>query len=245
DNAGTTALKLGDYRPLGNLNFCARDARELIASFKAQEGKRYARVQSLLIADDEARTPTAANIREGLRFLEQAGQRDVVLLFLAGHGLSDGGRFYFLPRDARIENGTTIDPERAISNEALYSVLNGSGRRLIFIDACQSGGMDTARLMYSLRRSNAFMLSSSEGSKPSYEDDPRDIQWDRHGVFTYSIIRGLGGRAALSTGNNIGVTQLSGYVMNEVSELTRQHQYPQRPVQYSWGFGDFDIAITR
>jgi hypothetical protein len=105
--------------------------------------------------------------------------------------------------------------------------------------------MDTARLMYSLRRSNAFMLSSSEGSKPSYEDDPRNIQWDRHGVFTYSIIRGLGGRAALSTGNNIGVTQLSGYVMNEVSELTRQQQYPQRPVQYSWGFGDFDIALTR
>jgi uncharacterized caspase-like protein len=245
DNAGTPALKLGDYRPLGNLNYCARDARELAASFKAQEGKRYGRVHSLVIADDGDTAPTAANIREGLKFLGQAGQRDVVLLFLAGHGLSEGGRFYFLPRDARIDNGATVNPERAISNETLYGVLDGPGRRLIFIDACQSGGMDIDRFMYSLRRSNAFMLSSSEGSKPSYEDDPGAIRWDRHGVFTYSLIRGLGGRAAPAAGSNIGVTQLSGDVMREVEELTRQQQYPQRPVKYSWAFGDFDIAAMR
>ncbi|MDR1635708.1 MAG: caspase family protein [Treponema sp.] len=244
ENAGTPALKLGKGS-LGNLNYCARDARELAASFKAQEGKRYARVHSLLIADEEGKPPTAANIREGLKFLEQAGQRDVVLLFLAGHGLSEGGRFYFLARDARIENGTTVNPERAISNETLYSVLDGPGRRLIFIDACQSGGMDIDRFMFSLRRSNAFMLSSSEGSKPSHEDNPNNIRWDQHGVFTYSLIRGLGGRAAPAAGANIGVTQLSGYVINEVLELTRQFQSPQKPVQYSGAFSDFDIALTK
>jgi hypothetical protein len=40
-----------------------------------------------------------------------------------------------------------------------------------------------------------------------------------------SIIRGLGGRAVPAAENNIGVTQLSGYVMNEVSDLTRQYQF--------------------
>jgi hypothetical protein len=46
DNAGTAALKLVGYEPLGNLNFCARDARKLAAAFKEREGKRYARVHS-------------------------------------------------------------------------------------------------------------------------------------------------------------------------------------------------------
>ncbi|GHV24797.1 hypothetical protein FACS189498_2410 [Spirochaetia bacterium] len=241
DNAGTPALQRTGYRALGNLNFCANDAKELVASFKAQEGKRFARVNSLVIADGEATTPTAENIRRGFEFFKQAGQRDVVLLFMAGHGLSEGSSFYFLASDARIENGATVDPAHAISDEALRGVLNAPGRRLIFIDACQSGGMDIDRFMHSLRRTNAFMLSSSEGTKPSYED----ARWNRHGVFSYSIIRGLGGLATPPQTANLGVKQLSGYVIKDVSDLTRNLGEPQRPVQYSWGFGDFDIAFTK
>jgi hypothetical protein len=239
DNAGKAGLQKKGYRPLENLDFCANDAREFIASFKAQEGKRYAKVNSLLIADGAPIAPTAENIRNNLKFLEQAGQRDVVLLFLAGHGLSEeGGRFYFLAKDAAIENGEKVDPGRAVSNETLYGVLNAPGRRLIFIDACQSGGMDIDRFMHSLRRTNAFMLSSSEGTKPSYEDR----QWNSHGAFTYSIIRGLGGQAVPQKGSSISVLQLSGYVEKDVPGLTSRQSPPQKPVRYSWGFGDFDIA---
>jgi WD40 repeat protein len=242
DNSGKDALRLTGYKPLSSLNFCANDARELITAFKVQEGKRYGKVNSLLIADGEIVEPTADNIRNNLKFLDQAGQRDVVLLFLAGHGLSEGNRFYFLAKDAAIINGEKVDPTRAISDETLKTVLNAPGRRLIFIDACQSGGMDIDRFMHSLKRTNAFMLSSSEGTMPSYEDAPNMILWNRHGAFSYSIIRGLNGLAAPSRGAGIGVLQLSGYVRKEVPDLTRQYPLPQKPVQYSWGFGDFDIA---
>ena len=75
DNAGP---RLGG---LPNLNFCAADAKGIVDVLKAQEGKRYGKVNSILIADGEQISPTAANIRQNFRVLEQAGERDVVILF--------------------------------------------------------------------------------------------------------------------------------------------------------------------
>ena len=240
DNALTGKLATADGRSLDSLNYCGNDAKEVVRSLEAQKGKRYREVHSRLLTDD-AIIPTAANIRENIRFLEQAGQRDVVLLFIAGHGISVDGRFYFLTRNAVMEQGR-VNPDYAISDDALKAVLNAPGRRLVFIDACQSGGMDIDGFMHSLKRTNACMLSSSEGNRPSYEDDPKIPVWDRHGVFTYSVIRGLNGMARPRSGASISVLQLSGYVRNTVMDLTISKQYQQRPVQYSWGFSDFDIA---
>jgi WD40 repeat protein len=244
DNAETDKLSPGaDYLPLKNLNYCTNDAEKLVASFEAQKGKRYGEVHSRLLIEGKIE-PTAANVRESLNFLEQAGQRDVVLLFMAGHGISEGGQFYFLTKDAVMEDGK-VNPLHAVSNDAIKDALNLPGRRLVFIDACQSGGMDINGFMYSLRRTNAYMLSSSEGDKPSYEDNPRGlIRWDGHGVFSYSVIRGLNGMALPPNSSGISVLQLSGYVRNTVMEQTkgRGFLHQQKPVQYSWGFGDFDIA---
>jgi hypothetical protein len=246
DNAGTARLSVDKYDSLGNpytlenLNYCGNDARELVKTFKAQEGRRYRKVHPYLLTDGE-NEPTAENIRRHLELLKGAGQRDVVLLFLAGHGISEGGRFYFLTKDAVMERGK-VDANRAISDEALKGVLDMPGRRLVFIDACQSGGMDINGFMYSLRRTNAYMLSSSEGDKPSYEDTPTFPIWDRHGVFTYSVLRGLGGMAPRNQWEGLSVLGLSGYVRNSVMSLTKNKRDQQKPVQYSWGFSDFDIA---
>ena len=232
DNAMTE--KLPD---LESLNFCGNDAREMVIAFKSQEGKRFRTVNTQLITDGEIE-PTAENVRNGMKFLERAGQRDVVLLFMAGHGINEDGKFYFLTKDAVMQNGK-VNPNYAISDEALKTTLNMPGRRLIFIDACQSGGMDMNQFMYSLRRTNAYMMSSSEGDKPSYESSQY-----KQGLFSYSIVRGLNGMAKPNNSTDISVLQLSGYVREAVMRLTegRSFRYQQKPVQYSWGFSDFFIA---
>jgi WD40 repeat protein len=239
DNART-----GKLPNLGNLNFCVDDAKGLVESFEAQQDKRYKTIHSRLLIDGEIE-PTAENIRRHLSFLEGAGQRDVVLLFLGGHGISEGNKFYFLTKDAVMRNGK-VNPAYAISDELLKDALNKPGRRLIFIDACQSGGMDINNFMHSLQRTNAYILSSSEGNSPSYEDPPdRKLwSWNGHGVFSYSIIRSLSGEAEVPRGNwdGISVLGLSLYVREDVKKLTEGFRYQQRPVQYTWGFSDFDIA---
>jgi WD40 repeat protein len=219
-----------------SLNYCANDAREIIALFKQQEGRRYTKVSSLLIADGEAQAPTAANIRGGLKFLEQAGPRDVILLFLAGHGISEGGAFYFLPGDATLRaDGKSVDTDtaRTIPGSEITAVLEAPGNRLVFIDACQSGGVDSDRMVRSLMDTNAFVFTSSRGTELSQERPEFG-----HGVFTYSILQQMRrGRRAGQEG--LGMLQLSGDVQIEVPRITGDQQHPSA---YSLGFSDFFIG---
>ncbi|GHV03158.1 hypothetical protein FACS189485_05560 [Spirochaetia bacterium] len=232
DNAGPR------LKGLTNLNYCVNDAREIISSFKKQEGKRYGKVNTLLIADDSAVNPTAQNIRDNLQFLAGAGPRDVILFFLAGHGISDRtGRFFFLPRDAAFTADGSLDPARVITADDIVSVLDEPGNRLVFIDACQSGGVDSSRLIRSLMNSNAFVFSASQGNEASEE-----LPEFKHGVFSYSIIRELQGAGAAKSAGSVGMLQLSGYVSSEVIRITQHRQHPK---SYYQGYHDFPIAEIR
>ena len=237
DNAG---VRLGGMR---NLNFAAADARRLVETFKAQEGRHYAQVNSLIIADGESLLPTTENIRRNLSFLDRAGDRDIVILFLAGHGLSvQEGKFFFLPKDAIVTGNTgsyRVDESRAISGDEITAVLEGPGRRLLFIDACQSGGVDSNRMIRSMMESNAFVFAASQGNELSYES----ASWGGgHGVFTYSVLNALRGAPAALAEGNVSVLSMSGYVRLEVP---RQTQNRQNPRLYSLLSADFPLAMIR
>jgi uncharacterized caspase-like protein len=226
-----------------SLGFAVADAKSVVASLKAQEGKRYGKVNSLLIADGEALPPTLENIRGNLKFLEAAGPRDVALLFLAGHGVSDNaGAFLFLPGDARLTDAKTADPmkaaspSKAITGSEIVSALDAPGNRLVFIDACQSGGVDNDRLVRSLMDTNAFVFTSSKGSELSQERP--DLG---HGVFTYSILSALKGEVAAQAQGSVSVLGLSGFVSLDVPGITNNQQHPGA---YSLGFYDFPMAVV-
>jgi hypothetical protein len=199
-NLWILAVGVNSYQDskINNLNFCVADAKGVIESLKAQEGRRYAKINSLLIADGEATAPTAANIRQNLKFLDQAGERDVVMLFLAGHGVSDNaGKFLFLPTDTRLNADKTVAENTAITDGDIVKVLDRAGNLLVFIDACQSGGVDNDRLVRSLMETNAFVFTSSRGNELSQERKEFG-----HGVFTYSVMQGLkGATQAVAQGN--------------------------------------------
>ena len=232
DNAGTR------LQGLGNLNFCVADAKGIVDSLKAQEGKRYAKVNSLLIAEGEAQTPTAANIKQGLKFLEGAAPRDVVVLFLAGHGISaQESKFFFLPKDAVIGANKVVDASLAISGDEIMSVLDAPGNRLVFIDACQSGGVDNDRMVRSLMDTNAFVFAASRGNELSYEDPKLG-----HGYFTHSVMSALKGAPAALAQGSVSVLSMSGFVQIDVPRLTGDRQHPSA---YSLGFYDFPMALIK
>ncbi|MDR2313091.1 MAG: caspase family protein [Spirochaetaceae bacterium] len=225
---------------ISSLSYCVNDAREIIETLKNQEGKRYSKVNTLLIADGSSIRPTAANIRKNLGFLKNASSQDMALLFLAGHGVSDSeGNFLFLGADASFTGNGSIDPTGVIGARDIFTVLNSGGNRLVFIDACHSGGLggntsavDADTLVRSLMESNAFVFTSSKSSELSQERAEYS-----HGVFTFSILRGLNGTAA--QGDVVSVMQLGGFVTREVATITNNLQHP---LFYALGFGDFDIA---
>ena len=231
---------------LNNLNYAVNDAREIINLFKAQEGMVYGKVNSMLIADGTEYTPTKVKIQDGFDFLKSAGANDVLLLFIAGHGMNDQhGTFYFLPSDASFTNDGAIRSAYAISQSEIQAVLNVPGRKIVFIDACHSAGagsgitqqVDNDRLSRSLQSEGTLIFTSSKGTQFSHEMDSF-----RHGVFTYAILQGLRGEANL-TNNNVTIFSLIEYVTARVKELTNNAQEPT--IGRIEGLSSFPLARVR
>jgi hypothetical protein len=246
-NLWILAIGINRYDDPGirNLEYSVADARAIIDAFKAQEGRVYRRVNSLLIADGAATPPTAENIRDNLAYLRQAGQRDVVLLFIAGHGVNDpNGNFQFLPSDAAFMPDGTLRSSRAISHSEIYSVLDVPGQKLVFIDSCHSEGVsgkktraaDSDQLVMSLRDDSTVIFTSSRGSELSQESREHG-----HGIFTWAILRGMQGEADLIPDGRITMKELDTYVSETVPTLTNGAQHPRTVTPD--GYGNFNVAI--
>jgi uncharacterized caspase-like protein len=137
--------------------------------------------------------------------------------------------FYFLPRDTETEADGRVTGGSAISGEEITSVLDSAGNRLIFIDACHSGGVDNDRMTRMLMDTNAFVFTASKGNE--YSEEKAELG---HGVFTWSVMGGLrNGKRSL------GMLQLSGEVGEEVPRMTEDWQHPS---SYSLGFYDFILS---
>jgi len=67
---------------------------------------------------------------------------------------------FFLPEDAAM-NGNNVDASRAISGDEIMTVLDAPGNRLVFIDACQSGGVANGRMARPLMDTNAFVFAAT------------------------------------------------------------------------------------
>ncbi len=84
------------------LGFAAKDALDFALAWNDQKGRMYSGVEVRSYTDGQA---TKGNILDGLEWLQrQVTQKDVAVLFFAGHGINDpNGMFYFLPVDADLE----------------------------------------------------------------------------------------------------------------------------------------------
>ena len=84
---------------LNKLRYAGKDAADLAAFFKGQEGKSYSKVVAKLLSRDAKR----ADVIKGLDWLERefGARSDVNLLFFAGHGATDEKqKFYFMTADS-------------------------------------------------------------------------------------------------------------------------------------------------
>jgi hypothetical protein len=229
------------------LKYAANDARGIITAFKTQEGKRYSRVNSRLVADGGDFEPTRDNIVDGMDFLKSAGPRDVVILFISGHGgTDDRGDYFFMPQNTSFTPSGTPQRSRIIPNSDLLDVLNLPAPKLVFIDSCYSAGIagkqvdgvDNNRLINSLKDNTPVVFTSSQGSERSWEWDPT-----KYGLFTHVLLQGLSGAADTGPNGNkdgkVQIEELGQYVRTTVPGLKDiQHPYYLVPT----GYTDFVIA---
>ena len=119
-----------------NLAFAAKDAQDIVNTLKGSSA--YENVNVKLITNSEA---TDANVKSIRSFVEQAKVDDVVLIFIAGHGvLDDQYTYYFATHNIDFSNPAS----GGLPYDQLEAVIDGIDCRnkVLMMDTCHSGELD-------------------------------------------------------------------------------------------------------
>ena len=222
-----------------DLRNASNDARNIAHSFRAQDGKRYDKVHVMCIADNEPILPTKQAIMNNMNeFFNRASPHDTVVLFMSGHGKTEDGIYYFMPRDTVFSGGEKFVLASAISAQELSDALNIPGRKIVMLDTCESGGVDSNRLAHSLRNRSTVVFTASQDGEFALDTGLYG------GLLAYSVVEGVGGKAAQA--GTVQIEPLGRHVTDRVRELSRDRQsgvVRQTPVVYfpDW-YRDFVIA---
>lgn len=119
-----------------NLNYAAKDAKDVALGFA--DSKAFGMVHKLEILDEAV---TKASVKKAKKFLEKAKVDDLVVVFLAGHGvLDDKYDYYFGTSDIDFN----APEERGLPYDAIDGLLDGlrAQKKMLLMDTCHSGEVD-------------------------------------------------------------------------------------------------------
>jgi hypothetical protein len=224
------------------LGFAAKDAMDLTNRMSNQKARLYSDVEVRSITD---RQVTRGSLVAGLKWLEsKVTAKDIGIVFLAGHGISDArGSYYYLASDANEKNYR----ESGLSFIDIRNTLAKlKGRALFMVDTCHSGdvlgrkGLDINYVANDLSspENGVVVMAASTGNQASQERK----DWG-NGAFTKAVLEGVDGRADTRGKGTISYKMLDSYVSWRVEELTNKKQTPFTIVPV--GIVDFPVAQTR
>ncbi|MGD9922391.1 MAG: caspase family protein [Pseudorhodoplanes sp.] len=223
------------------LNFAVQDATAIANGLAKAGAGVYDQVDITLLTDDKVTIPGLDAAFRGLS--GRVRTSDAFLLYVAGHGVTIDGRYYFVPQDVRV-------PDRDFSRASLDRIVSSMGvsqdlwqawlatipakRSLLLIDSCESGsltvedrnagalerGVANDRLSQATGRSIITASSSTEEAQEGFHG---------HGLFTYNVLEALD-RADGDGNGKIELNELAAYVHTKVSILSeRVYQRRQIP----------------
>lgn len=227
-----------------NLDYARPDAQAIAASLTGgQSAMRVA--EAIAINDEQA---TKENILAALQRLRQVPAEDVVVVYMAGHGVSVGDAWFFVTHDVSNAEQVAALSRQGLSSAELKAEMEAlnADRTLLMLDTCHSGtavsplkdyrGMKALRLL--AKSVGTHILAATDRNQFAIE-----LQKLGHGIFTYTVLAGLRGEADNSGDGRTSAAELIRFVEDNVPTLSRQYaDYAQYPTGYSRGS---DFTITR
>jgi len=235
DRANLHLLVIGPKHE--DLKFTEKDAADIAAAFQNQGGKNklFSEVFTYAMHTPEKTSETAIKqVFYDLAYLwddKQIGVNDVLLVFISSHGKITNNRFKILQTgyDPKYQD-ITID----FKNNILDVLSPINCKKLIFLDACHSGGAKdgfgaVSKAVVDLANSNPGVstLSSCSSTEKSYEDPT----WG-NGAFTKALLEAFGDvqcndingafRADTNEDGIIRLGELYGFLRRRVPELVKQ-----------------------
>jgi WD40 repeat protein len=210
-----------------SLDYAHKDAEGIASVLNRQSGKLYGKIHKKIITNQHA---IRNNILDGLDWiLKESTQKDLSVIFVAGHGLKDDrGNYYFLPHDG--------DPDKlrrtGVRWVEFQDVLLSLPSKVVFlVDTCHSGSATGKRrgvddVTDALRElvnaeSGVVVMTASTGKESSQERS----EWG-HGAFTKALIEGLEGKADYDMDNKVDVKEIDLFITKRVKALTNGSQHP-------------------
>lgn len=216
------------------LNFAVPDANAVSAALSKAGSGLYEEVSVTSVLDGDA---TAKGLERAFESLaKNVRPRDVFVFFLAGHGKTVDGRYYFIPQDFRYKSPQSIIDSSIGQDEWQRWLSKIPARKsLLLYDTCESGsltgtriatrGLERVAALEKLTRAmGRTVLSAASDDAPALEG------YRGHGVFTYSLLDALN-RADANKNDLIEITELAGHVDAQVPKISQtafgQRQLPQ------------------
>ena len=232
--------------PALDLNYAEPDARAVAEFFRTGGTDLFKKVE---VKDVYNELATKEGILLKMQELQNTQPQDAVLIYLAGHGENIDEKWYFIPHELVYPEREEDVKAKAISSEELTSAIKNitAQKILVLIDACKSGavllafrGFEDRKALSQLSRATGVHVVAAS-SKDQFAAEVKDLG---HGVFTYTLLEGLKGKAA-GSGENITVRKLMSYIEEQLPELTKKYkQEAQYPVVDSRGM-DFPLVQGR
>lgn len=231
--------------PAFNLNYGAPDAKGIGAAFNGPPLKLFKAVKVHSLLDKDA---TRSAIRDVMEGLKESRPEDVIIIYLAGHGDTIDGDWYFMPTEITRPEEADHVRDKAIGAEELDEWINEAPAQKIamLIDACKSGAALTKTRGFEDRK-NLSRLARTYGihvmAAAAKGQFALELEELGHGAFTYTLLEGLDGKADLSGDGIISVRELMGYVEGRLPGLSEEKSgESQFPVIDSKG-QDFPISL--
>lgn len=261
------SVGVGDYTgDKLDLKYAGKDAKDFMTAtslgaehlFTKQKTHKY-----LLSTDDKNGTlPTKANILKTFTDIgKKANSEDVIVVYLAGHGINLGGDesdLYYLTQDAFSPNPEVYKDEAVrksttISGSEMIEMLKNVAalKQVLIIDACASGKLvdnlaekrdissSIVKAMERMKdRTGLHIITGSAADAVSYEASKYG-----QGLLTYSILSGMRG-LALKDNKSIDISLLMQHAREMVPKLAEGIGGIQEPRIFSpKGAESFDIGI--
>ncbi|WP_168356003.1 caspase family protein [Sphingomonas gei] len=230
------ALVIGSnyaYRNRGRLAqlCCASEDARAFAQFLRRQNTHderalYSDVKVIELKDEEA---TLNALQANLSQLSRVNGNSVILIFLAGHGVSDSrGRYHYIPYGVDPDSGR-LEHVALTGARITRALQEARVPAMLFMDTCNSqGALERSFLseVYNLQR-NIFTFSSSRDGQASLERRA----WG-HGAFTYALLQVLHGEPIADNDGIVTFSELGPNLRELVTQMTSKQQVPQ---YFGWG----------
>lgn len=242
--------------PKYSLNYAVADANGVEESIKNSSSGIFKAIVPYSIRNDKAVKTTILAALDEVK--NKSLEQDMLVVYYAGHGVMSGDsdsdkEFFVVPSDVtQLYGRDDMLKDMAISASSLkeYAQSINAQKQVFILDACQSAGaLETVtergvaeeKAIAQLARSTGTFWITSTGSNQFASE----FEKLGHGIFTYSLIEGIKGKADTNNDKKLTIRELSTYIENKVPELSEQLKgSAQYPSAYSFG-NDFPIVVFK